>query len=244
MENSTGKKVCQLLTDGKKWVWREKNFTHDTNMAEELLTLKEIAKRLDLPESNIRYYRDRFEQYLPYTGEGRKRRYRLEAIDVFDYIATQLKQNSSCEEITDGLSKRFSQNPQIPSAVPLEKTPREDATPSADFSRLFESQARALEHLSEILHHKESQDKEIQHLRFGYQNVKRALVSLWNKNKALEAGKVQSAQEELHVLRERISNLESRQSLLENVILKQSRMIKHLHLQQKATGKNTASNQG
>ncbi len=202
-------------------------------MAEELLTLKEIARQLDLPESNIRYYRDRFEQYLPYTGEGRKRRYRPESIDVFQYIATELKQNSSYDEITHGLAKRFSQNPQIPSPLSFEKNPHKEAALPTDFSQLFESQARAVEHLCAILNRKESQDRQIQHLRFGYQNVKKALISLWNKNKALEAQKIPPAQEELGLLREKIASLESRQAIMEQVLIKQARMLRQLYLCQK-----------
>ena len=59
-------------------------------MSDELLTIKEIARQLDLPESNIRYYRDRFEDFLPYVGEGRKRRYKPEALDVFRFIVSEL----------------------------------------------------------------------------------------------------------------------------------------------------------
>ena len=131
------------------------------------------------------------------------------------------------------MSKRFSQNPQIPSPLSLEKKPHEDPIAPADFSQLFESQARALEHLCEILNRKESQEKEIRHLRFGYQNVKKALISLWNKNKALEARNTAPTQEELSSLHEKIANLESRQGILEQVILKQSRMIKQLYLHRK-----------
>lgn len=90
-----------------------------------------------------------------------------------------------------------------------------------------------MEHLCEILNRKESQEKEIRHLRFGYQNVKKALISLWNKNKALEARNTAPTQEELSSLHEKIANLESRQGILEQVILKQSRMIKQLYLHRK-----------
>ncbi len=38
-----------------------------------LLTAAQIAKELNLPESTVRYYRDRFTEYIPTTGEGRNR---------------------------------------------------------------------------------------------------------------------------------------------------------------------------
>ncbi len=50
-------------------------------MNQEFLTIKEIARRLDLPESNIRYYRDRFDRLLPSAGQGRKKRYKPEKPD-------------------------------------------------------------------------------------------------------------------------------------------------------------------
>ena len=57
----------------------------------ELLTIAQIAKQLDLPESTVRYYRDRFSEYIPTTGEGRGRRYKGEAVEVFRFIADKLR---------------------------------------------------------------------------------------------------------------------------------------------------------
>ncbi len=51
-----------------------------------LSTIQEIAKQLQVPESNIRYYRDRFEEYIPSVGDGRLKRYKKEAVDVFRHI--------------------------------------------------------------------------------------------------------------------------------------------------------------
>ena len=57
---------------------------------EDLLTLKEIANRLGVPESNLRYYRNRIGDFLPSVGKGRRRRYFPEAEEIFrktiDYI--------------------------------------------------------------------------------------------------------------------------------------------------------------
>jgi len=47
------------------------------------LTLKEIAKRLGVPESNLRYYRNRIGDFLPSAGKGRRRRYFPEAEEIF-----------------------------------------------------------------------------------------------------------------------------------------------------------------
>ena len=58
---------------------------------DKLLTLKEIAARLGVPESNLRYYRNRIGDFLPSVGKGRKRRYFSESEEIFkrtiDYIS-------------------------------------------------------------------------------------------------------------------------------------------------------------
>lgn len=46
----------------------------------ELMTMAEIAKQSGLPESTVRYYRERFAPYVPAVGEGRGRRYHPEAL--------------------------------------------------------------------------------------------------------------------------------------------------------------------
>ena len=50
---------------------------------EELLTLKDIATHLGVPESNLRYYRNRIGDFLPSVGKGRRRRYFPEAEEIF-----------------------------------------------------------------------------------------------------------------------------------------------------------------
>jgi DNA-binding transcriptional MerR regulator len=58
---------------------------------DKLLTLKEMANRLGVPESNLRYYRNRIGDFLPSVGKGRKRRYFSDAEEIFkrtiDYIS-------------------------------------------------------------------------------------------------------------------------------------------------------------
>ncbi len=44
-------------------------------------------------------------------GQGRKKRYKLEAVDVFRCIVEELGRNKSTQEIEQTLAARFSQNP-------------------------------------------------------------------------------------------------------------------------------------
>lgn len=73
----------------------------------ELLTIAEIAKRLELPESTVRYYRNRFAAFIPVVGEGRGRRYRPEALDVLRFIADALRSGAPAEDVETALQARF-----------------------------------------------------------------------------------------------------------------------------------------
>jgi DNA-binding transcriptional MerR regulator len=52
-----------------------------------LLTIRQLADALGLPESTVRYYRDAFADAIPAVGQGRRRRYPPEALDIFRTIA-------------------------------------------------------------------------------------------------------------------------------------------------------------
>src|SRR3954452_7139766 len=73
----------------------------------ELLTIAEIARRLDIPESTARYYRDRFSAYVPTVGQGRHKRYLPEALPVLRLVAEYMQANTPAEEIEAALSARF-----------------------------------------------------------------------------------------------------------------------------------------
>lgn len=66
---------------------------------EELLTLKEIAARLGVPESNLRYYRNRVGDFLPSVGEGRRRRYFPEAAEVLRRTVELVSQGVSLDRV-------------------------------------------------------------------------------------------------------------------------------------------------
>ncbi|MFW5721660.1 MAG: MerR family transcriptional regulator [Desulfohalobiaceae bacterium] len=153
----------------------------EESMAEELLTIKEIARKLDLPESNIRYYRDRFEDFLPFVGQGRKRRYKPAALQVFSFIVEGLHQNLTSEEIGRRLAREY------PRGVVLEQ--EEEASDPAAGSlslqsenpvpSLMVSQSRVLERLAEALCAQSSREAELDRLRAGQAELRRGLALLW-----------------------------------------------------------------
>lgn len=72
-----------------------------------LLTVAQIAKQLKLPESTARYYRDRFAAFIPTVGTGRTRRYPEDALEVFAFVAEQMRAGTSTENVEAALASRF-----------------------------------------------------------------------------------------------------------------------------------------
>ncbi len=188
-------------------------------MSENLLTIREIARRLDLPESNIRYYRDKFEKYLPSVGSGRKKRFKPEAMDIFEAIVQGLNQNLSSSEIEDGLARQFCQNPSVyqeyqnPAASLADKYPVPD---HSFFQDILSSQAGALEKMAEALRLEHGFKQDLLQVRAGCARMKKALGIIWQKQKDLnktdpEVNKRLSAvEDELQVMNERQNSIEER----------------------------------
>ncbi|MDN4076291.1 MULTISPECIES: MerR family transcriptional regulator [Bacillales] len=80
---------------------------------DKLLTIAEMAKELDIAESTVRYYRDRFPDFMFSVGEGRKKRYRPETVEVLRFIAEGFNRNLTAIEIESGLSLDFSRNIEV-----------------------------------------------------------------------------------------------------------------------------------
>lgn len=85
-------------------------------MIVELLTIAEIAKRLNMPESTVRYYRDKFAAFIPEVGEGRNRRYRPESLELFKYVAEELRSGKTVEMVLASMPQRFAINAIEPAA--------------------------------------------------------------------------------------------------------------------------------
>jgi hypothetical protein len=79
-----------------------------------LMTLKDIAARLGLPESSLRKYRDVFPQFIPSVGTGRDRRYRDEAVEVFRTIREMREvSHLAWEDMESRLAARFPVNTEM-----------------------------------------------------------------------------------------------------------------------------------
>lgn len=95
--------MSRIMYHYEKWlfIWRI------VRMPGKLLTIAEVAKQLDIPESTARYYRDKFENYIPYVGKGRQRRYKPETVEVLRVIAEGFSRNLTAMEIEEALNRMF-----------------------------------------------------------------------------------------------------------------------------------------
>ncbi|BDQ33978.1 helix-turn-helix domain-containing protein [Pseudodesulfovibrio portus] len=72
-----------------------------------VLSVAEIARELDLPESTVHYWKNRFAQHLPSVGRGRQKRFRPEAVEVFATISKLLKEGHTARDVMDQLAHSY-----------------------------------------------------------------------------------------------------------------------------------------
>lgn len=121
------------------------------------LSMTELARRLDLPESTMRYYCKRFAKFLPYKGEGRRRRYAPECEKTLVFIANAMHRNKNATAVELMLqSGQFGHGLAVP-AMQAELVPAQaaQASMSADSGQvligIMQRQAEALGKISETL---------------------------------------------------------------------------------------------
>ena len=68
------------------------------------LSIREIARRLDVPESTLRYYRNAFAAYIPTVGTGRNRRHPEDAVEIFRTISRFFAAGETRETIRNSLA--------------------------------------------------------------------------------------------------------------------------------------------
>lgn len=107
----------------------------------ELLTIAEIAKRLEIPESTVRYYRDKYPAFVPSIGRGRSRRYPAEAVAVLRFIADGLRNSVPPEAVEEGLRERF---PVLVEAEPDGSAPQIDAAATQQQALAIQQQQAAV----------------------------------------------------------------------------------------------------
>lgn len=72
------------------------------------ISLREVGRRLNIPPSTVVYYKDRFERYIPSVGgRGRRRKYPVEALDIFQSIRELYDDNWSAEQIEAEIAGKY-----------------------------------------------------------------------------------------------------------------------------------------
>lgn len=77
-----------------------------------LLSVAEISRQLDVPESTVHYWKNRFAQYLPSVGQNRQKRFKPEAVEIFADISRMLKEGYSAKDVMDQLATTCAITPQ------------------------------------------------------------------------------------------------------------------------------------
>ncbi|WP_029896384.1 MerR family transcriptional regulator [Desulfohalovibrio reitneri] len=78
--------------------------------AKKLLSIANIARELNIPESTLHYWKNRFAEYLPSVGRGRQKRFRPEALDVFRTISDMLKMGHTTRDVKQELTGMYPLN--------------------------------------------------------------------------------------------------------------------------------------
>lgn len=122
------------------------------NPEPELLTIAELSRALDIPESTARYYCNRFAEYLPASGEGRRRRFTRESLDVLRKITEIMRRDKNSYAVDLALRGESSAIQPFAAADSPPLVAQEwPAAPSEMASRmvaLMEAQTRALQDIA------------------------------------------------------------------------------------------------
>jgi DNA-binding transcriptional MerR regulator len=77
-------------------------------MSKRFISLREVGRQLEIPPSTVVYYKDKFSKYIPFVGgEGRRRRYPVEVVEIFRRIREMFAENWSVDQIEKELASRF-----------------------------------------------------------------------------------------------------------------------------------------
>ena len=126
---------------------------HTPKPADELLSIADIARHFALPESTTRYYCKRFASFIPSVGEGRRRRYRPETIEIISTILEEMKKSRTASTVEEALASRYPRNVlalATDSEMAQDNTKMLPGLPVAAL-QLMERQTRALEGIAELV---------------------------------------------------------------------------------------------
>ncbi len=173
-------------------------------MPQRYLSLREIGRRLGIPASTIVYYKDRFGKYIPYvSGEGKRRKYPLEAVHVFREIRKMYDNHWPAEQIEQELGLRFHDTrKKVPPSGPMQDgLVRESVYDSQDLSFAL---AGIMEKMSGFLEGQRFLQDEIKGLKTEISLLKKEKERLEERHQK----KISALEEERNELRRKKAEME------------------------------------
>lgn len=71
------------------------------------MLIKDIAEKTGIGESTIRFYINKFPEYIHFRMEGRRKKYAPEAPEIIKYISDRYAEQWTAEQIRMGLEKKY-----------------------------------------------------------------------------------------------------------------------------------------
>ncbi|MDD4730455.1 MAG: MerR family transcriptional regulator [Desulfovibrio sp.] len=136
-------------------------------MTKKFISLREVARQLNIPPSTVVYYKDRFSDFIPSQGgEGRRKRYPVEVIDIFRRIREMFNNNWSTEQIEQELA--------LHQSVPGPDVAEERAqAPLGQADSMVRDMSGVLEKMTDLLENQSLFRGEIRSLRDELAEIKR-----------------------------------------------------------------------
>jgi DNA-binding transcriptional MerR regulator len=127
-------------------------------MTKKFISLREVARQLSIPPSTVVYYKDRFSEFVPSQGgEGRRKRYPAEVIDIFRRIREMFNNNWSTEQIEQELALRYASGGSVAEA--------RSEKPAEDMDSMVRGMGGVLEKMTDLLENQSLFRSEIRSLR-------------------------------------------------------------------------------
>ncbi len=132
------------------------------SVSQKYFSIADLSRILELPESTARYYCKRFTAHLPAEGEGRKKRYAPECVDILRAIIEEMKRSKNAFAVDLALNRKeecltspLSASPVMGASLPpLPETAAEDsglAGISAQVMGIMERQTMALQEIASAM---------------------------------------------------------------------------------------------
>lgn len=149
-------------------------------------TLQQIADNMGRSRSTLNEWRKRFDSYIPSVGQGRQRRYKREALNIFEAIARLKDANETNDQIKEYLD-------QITDEIIIEDKPAESDSPPPLLRQMFDSYNELLDQNEEMRNQMQQMQEEQQASKKREELLLQKLDSLTTKFDEKEA---QESQEE------------------------------------------------